>query len=202
MDLDSLLIHSAIGVLAVQFFDCDRGLTPLETILKLTGHLEVVRGRPGPEGGLVRPASRARSTPSSARTARGSRRSSRSSPGPTRPTRGRSSRRAARSKGTTRSRPRALGIAAIYQQPALFPDLTVAENIALGLEPPGGWRVDPLASDGGTGPASSSIGSARAIDPEAEVRRLDDARAAARRDRPGPRGRGEDPDHGRALGLA
>jgi rhamnose transport system ATP-binding protein len=37
-------------------------------------------------------------------------------------------------------RARALGIAAIYQQPALFPDLTVAENIALGLEPPRGWR--------------------------------------------------------------
>ena len=35
---------------------------------------------------------------------------------------------------------RRLGVAAIYQQPALFPDLTVAENIALGLEPPGGWR--------------------------------------------------------------
>ena len=30
------------------------------------------------------------------------------------------------------------GIAAIYQQPALFPDLTVAENIAIGLEE-GGW---------------------------------------------------------------
>src|SRR3954451_11390817 len=28
---------------------------------------------------------------------------------------------------------RAAGIAAIYQQPALFPDLTVTENIALGL---------------------------------------------------------------------
>jgi rhamnose transport system ATP-binding protein len=29
---------------------------------------------------------------------------------------------------------RELGIAAIYQQPALFPDLTVAENLALSLE--------------------------------------------------------------------
>ena len=37
-------------------------------------------------------------------------------------------------------RARALGVAVIYQQPALFPDLTVAENIALSLEPPGAWR--------------------------------------------------------------
>jgi rhamnose transport system ATP-binding protein len=36
---------------------------------------------------------------------------------------------------------RALGIATIYQQPALFPDLTVAENIAIGLEPAGPWRL-------------------------------------------------------------
>ncbi len=35
---------------------------------------------------------------------------------------------------------RRLGIAAIYQQPALFPELTVAENIALGVEPAGAWR--------------------------------------------------------------
>jgi rhamnose transport system ATP-binding protein len=35
---------------------------------------------------------------------------------------------------------RALGIAAIYQQPALFPELTVAENIALGTEHTGRWR--------------------------------------------------------------
>jgi rhamnose transport system ATP-binding protein len=35
---------------------------------------------------------------------------------------------------------RALGIAAIYQQPSLFPDLTVAENIALALETGGVWR--------------------------------------------------------------
>src|SRR5450759_2130567 len=35
---------------------------------------------------------------------------------------------------------RALGIAAVYQQPSLFPDLTVEENIALALESPGVWR--------------------------------------------------------------
>jgi len=35
---------------------------------------------------------------------------------------------------------RALGIAAIYQQPALFPDLTVAENVALSLERGSSWR--------------------------------------------------------------
>jgi rhamnose transport system ATP-binding protein len=38
---------------------------------------------------------------------------------------------------------KALGIAAIYQQPALFPELTVAENIAIGFERRGLWgRVD------------------------------------------------------------
>lgn len=36
---------------------------------------------------------------------------------------------------------KALGIAVIYQQPALFPDLTVAENIALRLELPEPWRI-------------------------------------------------------------
>ena len=35
---------------------------------------------------------------------------------------------------------RALGIAAIYQQPALFPHLTVSENIAVALEPLAAWR--------------------------------------------------------------
>src|SRR6187455_467797 len=34
----------------------------------------------------------------------------------------------------TPSSAHALGIAAIYQQPALFPDLSVAENIAFSLE--------------------------------------------------------------------
>lgn len=36
---------------------------------------------------------------------------------------------------------RAMGIAAIYQQPALFPDLTVAENVGLRLERGGPWRL-------------------------------------------------------------
>jgi len=35
---------------------------------------------------------------------------------------------------------KSIGIAAIYQQPALFPDLTVAENISIGLESSGAWR--------------------------------------------------------------
>src|SRR3984893_7378956 len=35
---------------------------------------------------------------------------------------------------------RALGIAAIYQQPSLFPHLTVAEHIALAVESGSAWR--------------------------------------------------------------
>jgi rhamnose transport system ATP-binding protein len=43
---------------------------------------------------------------------------------------------------------RSLGIAAVYQQPSLFPDLTVAENIALSLEGGGIWRkIDWKARD-------------------------------------------------------
>ncbi|MES3035658.1 MAG: sugar ABC transporter ATP-binding protein [Gemmatimonadota bacterium] len=38
---------------------------------------------------------------------------------------------------------KARGIAAIYQQPALFPELSVAENLAIGIDSSeSGWRVD------------------------------------------------------------
>src|SRR3954465_770489 len=40
----------------------------------------------------------------------------------------------------TPSLSRAMGIAAIYQQPALFADLTIAENIGLRLEKGSLWR--------------------------------------------------------------
>ena len=40
----------------------------------------------------------------------------------------------------TPAKSRALGISVIYQQPALFPDLTVAENIALARESGSLWH--------------------------------------------------------------
>src|SRR5580693_8985517 len=68
-------------------------------------------------------------------------------------------------------RARDLGIAAIYQQPALFPDLTVAENIAIGLEPAGGWRrVRWGHRRSRARNLLEKIGAA--IDPETEVRSL------------------------------
>ncbi len=66
---------------------------------------------------------------------------------------------------------RKLGIACIYQQPALFPDLAVAENIALRLEPAAPFRrVDWSQRRSRAGELLKQIGAA--IDPEAEVRHL------------------------------
>ena len=63
---------------------------------------------------------------------------------------------------------RALGIAAIYQQPALFPDLTVAENVAHGLEPGGSWRRVDWAKRRSRARELLTLVGAR-IDPEAEA---------------------------------
>jgi len=64
-----------------------------------------------------------------------------------------------------------LGIACIYQQPALFPDLTVAENIALRLETPRATRlVHPRAQIEKAQQLLARIGADLA--PEREVRSL------------------------------
>ena len=64
-----------------------------------------------------------------------------------------------------------LGIACIYQQPALFPDLTVAENIALRLEPASATRkVNWPARRTRATELLQRIGAE--ISPEAEVRSL------------------------------
>ena len=66
---------------------------------------------------------------------------------------------------------KSLGIAAIYQQPALFPDLTVTENIAIALEKPGAWRVVRWSQRRQKArELLDRIGAQ--IDPETEVRRL------------------------------
>ena len=63
---------------------------------------------------------------------------------------------------------RALGIAVIYQQPALFPDLSVAENIALGREAGGLWtRIDAARRRREARELLSRLGSA--VDPDAPV---------------------------------
>jgi rhamnose transport system ATP-binding protein len=65
----------------------------------------------------------------------------------------------------------ALGIAAIYQQPALFPQLTVAENVALALEGGGLWqKVDWRRRHDTAAALLARVGSA--IDPARTVETL------------------------------
>ena len=66
---------------------------------------------------------------------------------------------------------RAMGIAAIYQQPALFPDLTVTENVALGLETPSiGSRIRWAERRTRAQELLKRVGAD--IDPDTEVRKL------------------------------
>ncbi len=71
----------------------------------------------------------------------------------------------------TPSKARELGIACIYQQPALFPDLTVAENIGLRLKKCGSFRrVDWAGQRTRAAELLRRIGAE--ISPDAEVRSL------------------------------
>jgi rhamnose transport system ATP-binding protein len=64
-----------------------------------------------------------------------------------------------------------LGIACIYQQPALFPDLTVEENLGLRLEPAGMWRrIDWKARRTKAAELLRRVGAM--VEPAAEVRTL------------------------------
>ena len=73
--------------------------------------------------------------------------------------------------GLTPASAHALGIACIYQQPALFPDLTVAENIALRLEPgTAARRIKWPARRARALELLARIGAS--ISPEAEIRTL------------------------------
>src|SRR4051812_36565175 len=110
-------------------------------------------------------------------------------------------------KTVTHNSPRvakALGIAAIYQQPALFPELTVAENIAIGVEKRGRWgrvdwrarraravelldhvgaRIDPDADAADLSmPQQQLVEIARALGADARVLILDEPTASLSRD--------------------
>lgn len=66
---------------------------------------------------------------------------------------------------------KSLGISVIYQQPALFPELSVTENLALGLEPPGNWRrIDWRARRSRARELLAQVGAE--IDPELPVKAL------------------------------
>ena len=64
-----------------------------------------------------------------------------------------------------------IGIAAIYQQPALFPDLTVAENISIGLERVSTWqKINWKQRRERAAKLLNQVGAR--INPETEVRNL------------------------------
>jgi rhamnose transport system ATP-binding protein len=110
-------------------------------------------------------------------------------------------------KTITQNSPRVskqLGIAAIYQQPALFPELSIAENIAIGLEDSSilsridwrkrkqrasdllariGARIDPDAEAGDlTMPQQQLVEIARALGAEAKVLIMDEPTASLSED--------------------
>ena len=79
----------------------------------------------------------------------------------------------------------AAGIAVIYQEPALFPDLTVAENMFIGRQPLGsGRRIDRRAMQAEAAAIFARLGVP--LDPAPDRPRAVHRRPAGRRDRQGP----------------
>ena len=95
---------------------------------------------------------------------------------------------------------RSLGIAVVHQEPRLFPDLTVAENVFIGHAPSGAvrsidWRGMRKAAQALFAELDVQL------DVGAQVRGLFDGRPAADRDRQGSLGRRRCAHPGRADGL-
>jgi rhamnose transport system ATP-binding protein len=124
--------------------------------------------------------------------------------GATQPDRGEVAVRGERISRLTPRAAKAFGIAAIYQQPALFDELTVAENIALGVEGGRAWgrvdwrerrrratnllarvgaHIDPEAEAGALGMAQQQLVEiARALGADARVLVLDEPTASLSKD--------------------
>ena len=109
--------------------------------------------------------------------------------------------RASRSSTTPRASPARCGIAAIYQQPALFPDLRSprTSRSAWSAAAPGGASTGASA-EGARSELLALVGAR--IDPSSRGGRPQHARAAARGDRARARSRGARPDPRRADGVA
>ena len=106
-------------------------------------------------------------------------------------------RRHASDPGGTRRVPGTAGSLSIYQEPTLFPDLTVAENVFIGRQP---LRRQPADRPHGHAPRRRRDlrAARRAPRPRPDRTRPVDRRAAARRDRQGAVARRQGRDHGRA----
>ena len=94
-----------------------------------------------------------------------------------------------------------LGIVAMYQEPTVFPDLSVAENVFAGRQPRGPLRTVELAPNECRRAACAGRARSR-LRPGHAGTRARGRRSAADRDRQGPHIERPPPDHGRADGGA